>query len=132
MVTDQIADLLTRIRNASRMNHVSALIPASRTKESILNVLLEEGYIASVEATTDANEKPALRVGLRFDQHGSPVIRGIDRISKPGRRIYVKKGEIPVHKSGLGTIVVSTSQGMLSDKETRKRGVGGELVCSVF
>lgn len=132
MNTDPIADLLTRIRNAYVAKHDSTNIPASRAKESVLNVLLEEGYIANVEKLTDANDKPILKVYLRYSTTGEAVLKEIDRLSRPGRRVYVGKDDIPRHRGGLGTVVVSTPNGMLCDREARKSGVGGELICSVF
>ncbi|MCB0323484.1 MAG: 30S ribosomal protein S8 [Bdellovibrionales bacterium] len=132
MVTDQIADLLTRIRNALIAGHPSVTVPASRKKERILDLLVREGYLASFEQAEDASGKPVLKAQLRYDKRGGPVIREITRISSPGKRIYVNKDSIPKHKGGLGLVVVSTSRGLLSDSEARREGVGGELVCSVF
>ena len=132
MVTDQIADLLTRVRNAQRAGHPAVMVPASRSKERILNLFVDEGFVAKVEQVDDAKGKPALKVYLRYQDNGTPVIREVKRISRPGRRIYVGKDEIPRNRGGLGLIVVSTPQGLLSDREARKRGVGGEVVCSVL
>ena len=132
MVTDSIADLLTRVRNASAAGHRSTRIPFSKQKERILSVLVDEGYVESFERVEDEAGKPALEAFLRYERTGIPVVRELRRMSKPGRRWYVKKDEIPRHKSGLGTIVVSTSRGVMSDREARKQGVGGELICSVF
>ena len=132
MVTDQVADLLTRIRNASRAGHPSVRIPASGSKQRILQVLIDEGYLASFEKTEDESGKPELKVMLRYDNRGQPVIREIKRVSTPGRRVYVGKDDIPRNRGGLGMLVVSTSKGVLADREARKQGVGGELVCSVF
>ena len=132
MVTDQIADLLTRIRNALLAGHPVAYSPASTKKERILDLLTAEGYIAGFEKGEDANGKPQLAIKLRYDKRGAPVIRELKRISKPGKRIYVGKDEVPRNRGGLGMLVVSTSKGVVSDKEARKEGVGGELICSVF
>jgi len=132
MVTDQIADLLTRIRNAHQAGFPSVKVPASKKKEAVIKVLQDEGYVASFEALKDESEKPIYKVHLRYMDNGTPVIREIKRLSKPGRRVYVGKDKIPVFRGGLGTIVVSTSKGVLSDRAARKEGVGGELVCSVF
>lgn len=132
MITDQIADLLTRIRNAQRAGHPAVNMPASKKKESLLKLLVDEGYIAGIEQGEDANGKPQIKVYLRYDVHGQPVIREIQRISRPGKRIYVAKDEVPRNKSGLGLVVVSTSKGLLSDQQARKQGLGGELICSVF
>lgn len=132
MVTDQIADLLTRIRNAQQVGHPVVSIPASKTKESILKLLEAEGFISRVSSDKDENDKPVLKASLKYDQRGKPVIRNIKRISSPGKRQYVKCADIPRVQGGLGLVVVSTSKGMLSDRDARKEGIGGELVCSVY
>ena len=132
MSTDQISDLLTRIRNAQKAGHPSATLPGSKTKERILKVLVEEGYIDRFEAFNDSDEKGLIKVYLRYSVDGRPAIKEVTRISTPGRRRYVPVDRIPVYKEGLGLVVVSTSKGMLSDKDARKIGVGGELICSVF
>ena len=132
MVTDQIADLLTRIRNAQRAGHPSVKIPRSKTKLRIVNLLVEEGYVAGVEESEDSAGKPQLKVFLRYDERGEPIIKELKRLSSPGRRVYVGKDGIPRNRGGLGVVVVSTSRGMLSDQQARKDGVGGELICSVF
>ncbi len=132
MTTDRIADLLTRIRNAQLAGHPTTMVGASREKERILKVLADEGYISRYEAVTDENDKPAIKIYLRYTKYGTPVVREISRISKPGKRVYVAKDSIPHHKGGLGVMLVSTSQGVLTDREARKIGVGGELICSIF
>ena len=132
MVTDQIADLLTRVRNAQRAGHPSVYVPASGTKERILNLLVAEGYIANVERLEREEGKPEFKVYLRYDNRGEPVIREINRLSRPGRRLYVQKDDIPRNRGGLGVVILSTSKGVLSDRDARKEGVGGELICSVF
>ena len=132
MITDSIADMLTRVRNASAAGHRSTQIPFSKQKERILSVLVDEGYVESFERIDEDPAKPMLDVQLRYQPTGAPVVRELRRMSSPGRRWYVKKDHIPRHKSGLGVIVVSTSHGVMSDREARKLGVGGELICSVF
>ncbi len=132
MATDQIADLLTRIRNAQGAGHPAVTVPASKTKERVLKVLEEEGYIASVESVDDLAGKPQLKIHLRYTADNRPVIRELKRMSRPGRRLYVGHDAIPAQRGGLGLVVVSTSKGMLSDREARRMGVGGELICSVF
>jgi small subunit ribosomal protein S8 len=132
MVTDQIADLLTRIRNAHSAEHPSLTVPASTVKENILSLLCDEGYLDSFERIEDAEGKPAIKVKLRYTEKGAPAIKEIKRLSTPGRRVYVPSKDIPTLRGGLGLVVVSTSQGVLSNKEARKRGIGGELICSVF
>lgn len=132
MATDQIADLLTRIRNAQRVGHASVTVPASKVKLSVLNLLKKEGFVANVVSEKDEKDKPALKVLLKYDDLGRPVIREIKRLSSPGKRMYVRCQDIPKLKGGLGLSIVSTSKGVLSDSEARKQGVGGELICSVF
>lgn len=132
MAIDQIADLLTRVRNAQRAGHPSVAIPASKTKERVLKVLEDEGFIAGIESAQDHEGKPQLKVALRYTNDNQPVIREVRRMSRPGRRWYVGRDEIPTQKGGLGLVVVSTSRGMLSDREARRLGVGGELICAVF
>lgn len=132
MNTDTIADLLTRIRNALRVGHPSVVVPASKTKERVLKVMLDEGYIAGFESQQDDAGKPIFKVQLRYLENGAPVIREMRRVSSPGRRMYVGCEEIPFCRGGLGTVIVSTSQGMMSDREARRLRVGGELVCSMF
>jgi small subunit ribosomal protein S8 len=132
MVTDVIADLLTRIRNASAVGHPTVNCPASTTKEAILRVLKAEGYIAQYEKLADDRNIPFFKIYLRYSDTGRPVVKEIRRYSRPGKRVYVPSEEIPMHKGGLGLIVVSTSKGMLSGKEAKKLGIGGELICSVF
>ena len=115
-----------------RVGHLSVAVPASKQKEAILAVLYDEGYIASYTKEEDLNDKPQIRVTLKYDKIGEPVIREIQRMSKPGLRKYVGGGDIPMCRGGLGTMVVSTSKGMMCDREARKEGIGGELICSVF
>jgi small subunit ribosomal protein S8 len=131
MITDPIADLITRIRNAAKAGHPAVTVPASRKKELVLNVLASEGYVDRVEKA-ELSGKPALKIYLRYDKDGRSVIRNLRGISRPGRRCYVRREAIPLTKNGLGVVIVSTPKGMLSDREARKQGVGGELICSVF
>ncbi len=132
MFTDPIADLLTRIRNASTAGHPTVSVAASKTKERILNVLLDEGYIDRVEQITGERNKSTFKIYIRYATDGSPVIREIRRLSRPGKRVYVPTEKIPEFKGGLGLVVVSTSRGMLSDREARRQRIGGELICTVF
>ena len=131
MVTDQIADLLTRIRNAQVAGHSSITVPASKTKRRLLGVLLDEGFVEAIEDVKDEKGHLNFKVVLRY-VGSRPVIREIARLSRPGKRLYVEREKIPYCRGGLGVVVVSTSRGMLSDREARKAGVGGELICSVF
>ena len=129
-MTDPIADMLTRIRNAHKINAVSVLIPHSKIKESIAKVLLEEGYIKGFNAEPIKNNKNNLNIELKYFE-GKPVIEKLDRVSKPGLRIYKQTSEIPRVLGGLGVAVVSTSAGVMSDRKAREIGQGGEVLCVV-
>ena len=127
-VSDPIADFLTRIRNAVRVKHRRVEIPASRLKEEVTKLLLREGYIEDYKRVEDGRQG-ILRITLRYDPvDGSSVIEGIRRASTPGRRLYVSKDKLPRVRGGMGTAIITTAQGVLSDKEARKAGIGGELV----
>ncbi len=130
-MTDPIADFLTRIRNASRAKHARVDIPASRIKGEIAKILREQGYVRDVKFVEDGKQG-LLRIYLKYNDDTGPVIEGLQRISKPGRRIYSTKGEIPRVLGGYGLVVLSTSQGILSGNEARQRGVGGEVLCQVW
>ena len=129
-MTDPIADMLTRIRNAHKINALSVSIPASKVKENIASVLLEEGYIKSFKVEDLDNNKKVLIVELKYFE-GKPVIEVIDRVSRPGLRIYKDNSQIPRVMGGLGIAVVSTSNGIMSDRKARKEGYGGEILCVV-
>ena len=132
-MTDPIADLLTRVRNATRARHPKVTVPWSRLKESIVKILIEEGYLREskkVKAAQGGGED--LIIQLKFDRENRPIITGMKRVSRPGRRVYVgAKGLSPVRK-GLGIHVLSTPKGILVDREAQKAKVGGELLCSVW
>lgn len=130
-MTDPIADMLTRIRNAQVANHQTVRIPMSKTKKSIADVLSQAGYVGAVEVNGEGIEQ-YIEVTLKYVAGREPVIQKITRESKPGRRHYVTKDEIPKVLGGLGLSVISTSKGMLSGQEARKQGVGGELICTVY
>ena len=130
-VTDPIADMLTIIRNAVIAKHRRVNVPASRTKESIAQVLRRENYLSTVKKVED-DKQGMLRLYLKYNPSQLPVIQGIQRISKPGRRVYVKHDEIPRVLGGLGIAVISTSQGIMTDKEAREKGLGGELLAKVW
>jgi small subunit ribosomal protein S8 len=131
-VTDSIADMLSRIRNANLARHDHAVIPASKLKLEVAKVLKAQGYIQKYDLIDDKRQGQ-IRVHLRYDQQsGDPVIRGLRRISRPGLRIYVNSKEIPRVLGGLGVAVLSTSQGVLTDREARRRRVGGEVLCHVW
>ena len=125
---DTLADMFTRIRNAQMAKKVQVEIPASKAKEAGAKVLKDEGYIAGYEVTSD--KKPVMTVELKYFE-GSPVIEKIARVSRPGLRVYKSAGEIPKVKDGLGVMIVSTNQGIISDRAARKANVGGELICEV-
>ena len=128
-MTDPIADLLTRIRNGQKAQKTSVSMPASRQKRAIATVLKDEGYIADF-SETEADGKRTLTVELKYHQ-GSPVIVSLQRVSRPGLRIYRGKDDLPKVHGGLGVAVVSTSDGVMSDREARRRGFGGEVICTV-
>ena len=130
-MTDPIADMLTRIRNAQRLGHESVVLPASNLKRRIAEVLVAEGYVKSVDHEDDGKQG-VLTVGLKYSGGRDPVIREITRVSKPGRRVYVACGDIPRVRNGLGVAILSTSSGLLDDREARRRRVGGELLCTVW
>ena len=129
-MTDQIADMLTRIRNGQRVALQTVSMPSSKLKEAIARVLEEEGYIDSFEVTDNAGNKRELLVKLRY-YDGKPVIEKIQKISKPGLRIYRGKDELPEVMRGLGVAIVSTSEGVMSDRSARAKGFGGEVLCIV-
>lgn len=129
-MTDPIADMLTRIRNAHKINAVSVLMPNSKIKESIAKVLLEEGYIKGFNAEPIENNKNNLNIELKYFE-GKPVIEKLDRVSKPGLRIYKQTSGIPRVMGGLGIAIVSTSAGVMSDRKARELGQGGEVLCVV-
>ncbi|MBG82313.1 MAG: 30S ribosomal protein S8 [SAR202 cluster bacterium] len=131
-VTDPIADMLTRIRNAVQVRHESLQIPASRMKSSLLKLMTEEGFISGFSATDDGAANKTLDVQLRYYDDNTPVIQGLKRVSKPGLRVYVGKAEVPRYFGGLGVAFVSTSKGVMTGQEARRQGVGGELLFYVW
>ena len=130
-MTDPIADMLTRIRNANSVGHASVEIPASKMKKSIAEILLNEGYIGSYEVEDD-NKQGMIKIQLKYGADNEKVISGIKKISKPGLKVYAKANEVPKVLGGLGIAIISTSKGVISDKEARKLGVGGEVICYVW
>lgn len=130
-ITDAIADMLTRIRNASSAKHESVDIPASNIKKSISQILLDEGYVKDVEYIDD-DKQGTIRITLKYTGNKQNVITGIKRISKPGLRVYASKDEIPKVLGGLGIAILSTSKGILTDKKARAEGVGGEVLAFVW
>ena len=129
--TDPIADMLTRIRNANTSKHKTVDIPASKMKTGIAEILFKEGYIKAYEEIKDENQG-IIRVTLKYDEKGNRVIDGLRRISKPGLRVYASKEELPKVLNGLGIDIISTSQGLKTDKEARQLGVGGEVLAYVW
>ena len=131
MVSDPISDLLTRLRNASMVSKSSIEIPHSKFKFQLANLLKDEGYISDVKIEGDGTKK-IIKIGLKYSDEGTSVISGMNRLSKPGNRVYSSFDNLPRNNGGLGTVVVSTSRGLLSDSEARKRKLGGELICEVW
>lgn len=131
MMTDPIADMLTRIRNAIRVKADKVDIPASRMKIEIAKILKEEGFIKSYKIIKD-KKQGIIRINLKYTPEGESVISDLQRISKPGRRVYVSKDEIPYVMGGLGIAILTTSKGVMTDKECRLKGVGGEVLCYVW
>ena len=129
--TDPIADILTRIRNANSSKHKTVDVPASNMKKSIADILFKEGYIAAYEEIENSNQG-IIRITLKYDEKGARVIDGLKRISKPGLRIYASKEELPKVLNGLGSVVLSTSQGLMTDKEARAKNIGGEVLSYIW
>ena len=130
-VTDPIADMLTRIRNALAARHRYVLIPNSRIKAELARVLDEEGYIEGFDITRD-RPQAMIRIWLKYTDDKAPVVTGLKRISKPGRRVYTQKGDIPWVLSGMGVAVLSTSKGVMTGRQARRLGVGGEVLCHIW
>lgn len=131
VMTDPIADLLTRIRNANTAKHEIVEIPSSNIKKAIANIMLQEGYIKDIEEYNDG-VVPMMRLTLKYGSSKDRVITGLRRISKPGLRVYCKNEEVPKVLNGLGVAVISTSNGIVTDREARKLGVGGEVLCYIW
>jgi small subunit ribosomal protein S8 len=131
VMTDPIADMLTRIRNANQMKHLTVLVPASKIKLEILNVIKNEGYIEDVEFVEDGKQGE-IKVTLKYTEKKERVIKGITRISKPGLRVYAKSTEMPKVLNGLGVAVVSTSNGVMTDREARHQHLGGEVIAYIW
>jgi small subunit ribosomal protein S8 len=129
-MTDPVADLLTRIRNAAESRHATVDVPSSKLKLEIVRILKEEGYIESYVVNRD-NRQGVIRIQLRYEAGRKPVISTLSRISRPGCRIYARKSEIPAILGGMGVCIVSTSHGVFTGKQAQERGLGGEILCSV-
>ena len=130
-MTDPIADMLTRIRNANTVKHETVDVPASNIKKEIVRILLEEGFVRGYDVIED-EKQGIIRIQLKYGQAGERVIQGIKRISKPGMSVYTNAYEIPKVLNGLGISIISTSKGILTDKQARKENVGGEVICYVW
>ena len=130
-ITDPIADMLTRIRNANSAKHKTVDVPASKMKTAIAEILFKEGYIKSFEVINNENQG-IIRITLKYDEKGTRVIDGIKRISKPGLRVYAGKEELPKVLNGLGIAIISTSKGLKTDKEAREAGIGGEVLAYIW
>ena len=131
MMTDPIGDMLTRIRNAGRARHVVTRCPSSKLKEAVARVLSEEGFLGEVNVE-DAEGRRNLVLGIRYRDDGSTMIDSIQRVSTPGRRVYVGAKEVPRVRNGLGMVVLSTSKGVMCDRDARQASVGGEVLCEVW
>ena len=131
MNTDPIADMLTRIRNAHAVNMATVDVPMSNFKKSLADLLVREGYLKSVEVT-EKDGHPTLRIGLKYGPRRAAVIHAITRVSKPGRRAYASASHVPTVRGGLGISVVSTSKGLMVDRDARRQNVGGEIICEVW
>ena len=130
-LSDPIADMLTRIRNAQRAKHDSCVIPGSKIKKNILELLKDEGFIGDV-STVKTGSFDDFQVKLKYDTEKKPVIRIIEKVSKPGRRIYIQSDEIRPFRNNLGTLIISTSQGVMTGQKAKQLKIGGEVICKVF
>jgi small subunit ribosomal protein S8 len=128
---DPITDLLNRLRNAMTAGHERVDIPASRVKENVLRVLAEEGYIGPYRRVEEKGRQ-RLRVSLKYDSDGEPIVNGLERVSRPGRRVYAGAAEIPQVLDGLGMSIVSTSKGIVTGRQARDQRLGGEILCNVW
>ncbi|MDR2460813.1 MAG: 30S ribosomal protein S8 [Deltaproteobacteria bacterium] len=130
-MTDPIADLLTRIRNAIIARHDRVDVPASRLKVAIVRILKDEGFIKNFKVSRDTRQG-LIRIFLKYTENNTPVIKGLTRVSRPGRRVYQKSSQILPVLSGLGVMIVSTSRGVMTDKEARRHNLGGESICQIW
>ena len=130
-MTDPIADMLTRLRNANTVGHATVEIPASKMKKAIAEILKEEGYIRGYEVIEDGKQG-TIKVSMKYGPDKTKVISGIKKISKPGLKVYAKADDVPKVLGGLGIAIISTSNGLITDKQARKLGVGGEVICYVW
>ena len=131
-VTDAIADMLTRIRNAVTVRHDTVQVPASNMKVSLAKILKDEGFIRTYDIVRSGGPQPNIRIFLHYRSKEEPAITGLKRVSKPGLRVYVKKNEIPRYYGGLGVAIMSTSRGVMTGRDAWRKGLGGELLCYVW
>jgi small subunit ribosomal protein S8 len=131
-VSDPIADMLTRIRNALAVRHDSVLVPASKVKLALAKILKDEGFILGFDSVRSSTPQNMIKVALKYGERSDPTITGLKRVSKPGLRVYVQKNKIPRYYGGLGVAVVSTSQGIMTGHQAWRKGLGGELLCYVW
>lgn len=131
VMTDPIADMLTRIRNASSVNHNTVDIPASKVKQELAKILKAEGFVREWELVSD-DKQGIIRIFLKYGAQKEKVITGIKRISRPGLRVYANKEEVPKVLGGLGCAILSTSEGIMTDKQCRQKGIGGEVICYIW
>ena len=131
-VTDPIADMLTRIRNAIAVRHDNVTIPSSNIKVELAKILKDEGFVEDYEVTPDSSFQDVIRISLHYRDKDMPAISGLKRVSRPGLRVYVRKGEIPRYYGGLGVAILSTSQGVMTGKQAWREKVGGEILCYVW
>jgi small subunit ribosomal protein S8 len=131
MMTDPVSDMLTRVRNALKAHHEKVEMPSSKMKKEIAKILKDEGFIKNYKSISD-QRKETLTIFLRYDNKDMPIIHGLNRLSKPSRRFYVNSQEIPKIREGMGVAILSTSKGIMTDRDARIQKVGGELICSVW
>ena len=131
MVNDPIADMLARLSNVAAVKHPSAVMPASKLRVAVARILKDEGYVEKLEVSKD-KPQAQLRVWLKYDDRRKPILCGVRRVSKPGRRVYAGKAEIPWVRNGLGVTIVSTTRGVMSGSRAKREGLGGEVLCYVW
>ena len=131
MTNDPIADMLARLSNAAAVRHQQVMMPASKLRVAVAKILKDEGYIEKLEVTKDKPQS-MLRVWLRYDERKKPILSGVKRVSKPGRRVYAGKTEVPWVQNGLGVAIVSTTQGVMTGARAKRMGLGGEVLCYVW
>ncbi len=131
-MSDPIADMLARIRNAGQRNHQDVVVPASNIKVSIAGILRDEGYIDGYNMVGEESGRPGIRIDLRYTSDREPVISHLERVSKPGRRVYTKRRDIPWVLQGMGVAIISTPKGVMTDRQARRENVGGEILCYVW